>query len=144
MSERTIPTERFGEIGVADEAIISLPDGLLGFVTLTEVALVPVDEDGLFMWLQAVDDPSLAFLGVQPWTFFSDYEPVLGDVDQAALALEDASDAIVICLLTSFDDPPRFTANLLGPVVINRTTRTGRQVVLDADMPTRAPMPTTN
>jgi flagellar assembly factor FliW len=141
VADRTIRTDRFGAISVAQEAIIELPDGLLGFVTLTAVALVPVDDDGVFTWLQSVDDPATAFLGVTPWTFFPDYQPVLGDLDQAALGLEEPGQAIVFCLVTGHDDPPRFTANLLGPVVINRDTRVGRQVVLDADLPTRAPLP---
>jgi flagellar assembly factor FliW len=141
VADRTISTGRFGEVTVSEEAVIQVPDGLLGFVQLTELVLLPVDEDGLFTWLQAVTDPATAFLGVTPWTFFPDYEPALSDVDQDALGLDDAEDAIVFCLLTSHDDPPRFTTNLLGPVVINKATRVARQVVIDADLPTQAPLP---
>ena len=144
MPSRVLSTERFGDIEIDTDDIIDLPDGLLGFVTVDQVALVPVDDDGLFFWMQAVDDPRVAFLVLTPWPMFPDYAPEIDEADQAALELEDAGDALVFCLLTSHDEPRRFTANLLGPVVVNRRLRRGRQVVLDADLPTQADLPVTS
>ncbi len=141
MAELVVRTERFGEVRVDEDQVIDLPDGLLGFVAMTTAVLVPVDDDGLFFWLQSVDDPALAFLVLTPWPLFPDYAPELSDADQAALDLADASDALVLCLVTSHVEPRRFTANLLGPVVVNQRRRLGRQVVLDADLPTRAELP---
>lgn len=141
MASRVLTTERFGELTVDTDDVIDLPDGLVGFVTLDQVVLVPVDDDGLFFWLQAVNDPRLAFLVLTPWPLFPDYAPELSEVDQASLELEDAADALVFCLLTSHDEPRRFTANLLGPIVVNKRLRRGRQVVLDADLPTQADLP---
>lgn len=142
MATRTVITERFGELTIDDDDVIALPDGLLGYVALDEVILLPVDADGLFFWMQAVGDPALAFLVLTPWPLFPDYEPELDEVDTAALELDDAGDALVLCLVTSHAEPRRFTANLLGPLVINQRTRRGRQVVLDADLPTQADLPT--
>jgi len=136
-----VPTDRFGELTVDPGDVIEFPDGVVGFAMVTRVIAVPVNDDGLFWWLQAVDDPRLAFLAVVPWAFFADYEPVLPADVQDRLGLDDADDALVYCLVTIHDDPRRFTANLLGPVVVNRRRRLGRQVVLDADLPTRAELP---
>lgn len=142
MGTRVLLTERFGEVTVDDDKVFELPDGLLGFVEMTAAVLLPVDEDGLFFWLQAVDKPDLAFLVLTPWPLFPDYDVSLSDVDQAALEMSEAGDALVFVLLTVHDDPRRFTANLLGPIVINQDLRRGRQVVLDADLPTQAELPT--
>lgn len=136
-----VPTDRFGELTVDPGDVIEFPDGLVGFAVVTRAIAVPVNDDGLFWWLQAVDDPALAFLAVVPWAFFADYEPVLPADVQDRLGLDDADDALVYCLVTIHDDPRRFTANLLGPVVVNRRRRLGRQVVLDADLSTRAELP---
>lgn len=141
MVGRTISTTRFGEVEIDDDEVVELADGLLGFVQMTSMVLLPVDQDGMFFWLQAAEKPDLAFLALVPWAMFPEYDLVLNEVDQEALDLHDAADALVLCLLTSHDDPPRFTANLLGPVVVNQRTRRGRQVVLDADLPTQAELP---
>lgn len=138
---RTVPTDRFGELTVDEGEIIRFPDGLVGFATFVEAVLIPVDDDGLFFWLQAAHDPALAFLATVPWTFFPDYEPELASSVQDSLGLVEPSDAMVLCLVTIHDEPRRFTANLLGPVVVNQRTRVARQVVLDHDLPTRAELP---
>jgi len=141
MAERQISTTRFGDIAVDDSTIIDFPEGLLGFVAFDQAVLLPIDPDGLFLWIQSVTDPALAFLVLTPWPLFKDYELALLELDQDALGLEEASDALVFCLLTSHDEPRRFTVNLLGPLVINQALRLGRQVVLNADLPTRAELP---
>jgi len=141
VATQLVHTDRFGDLTVDETDVIALPDGLVGFAQVDWVIAVPVNDDGLFWWLQAVDDPALAFLTVVPWAFFGDYEPVVPEDAQARLELDDPGDVLVYCLVTIHDDPRRFTANLLGPVVINRRRRLGRQVVLDADLPTRAELP---
>lgn len=141
MSQRQISTTRFGDVTVADDEIVHFDDGLLGFVGFEQAVLLPIDPDGLFFWIQSVTDPALAFLILTPWPLFPDYELALLELDADALELDDASDALVFCLLTSHDEPRRFTVNLLGPLVINQALGRGRQVVLNADLPTRAELP---
>ena len=133
-----IESEQLGAVEVDDSKVLSFPDGLLGFPDIGRFALVDAGDDATYFWLQALDDPQLAFLAAVPWAFFPEYEPVLSDSDQEALGLTDAADAMVLCLLTIGDDA--VTANLLGPLVVNAVTRVGRQVVLDGDLPTRAPL----
>ena len=136
-----VETTRFGEVACDDDEVISFPDGLVGIDDIAEMVLLPVDPDGLFSWLQSLTDPALAFLAMTPWPVFADYEPELGEVEQRALGLDDAADAIVLCIVTSHDDPRRFTANLAAPVIINQRNRVGRQVVLAGEHPVRAELP---
>jgi flagellar assembly factor FliW len=134
-----VDSERLGPIEVADESVIELPAGLLGFETCHRFALIPADDVGAYVWLQSIDDPTLAFLAVVPGFFFPDYAPELPDEDAAALELESDADAQVLALVTISDDA--VTANLMGPVVLNVSTRQARQVVLtDPPWPTRAPL----
>jgi flagellar assembly factor FliW len=134
-----IESEQLGAVEIDESKVLSFPHGLLGFPDITRFALVDAGDDGTYFWLQAVDDPHLAFLAAVPWAFFPDYEPELSDSDQDALALTDAHDAMVLCLLTITE--AAVTANLLGPLVVNAVTREGRQIVLgDSDYSARAPL----
>lgn len=134
-----IESDQLGAVEVDETKVLTFPDGLLGFPDVTRFALLDAGDDGTYFWLQSLEDPQLAFLSAVPWAFFPDYEPELSASDQDALELTDAHDAIVLCLLTITDDA--VTANLLGPLVVNAVTRTGRQIVLgDSDYTTRAPL----
>jgi flagellar assembly factor FliW len=136
-----VVTERFGELDVEDDRVLDFPDGLPGFSEATRFALVPVTGNEAFFWLQSVDDPALAFLSAIPWPFFPDYEPEVPDADQEALGLTTPDDVLVLCLLTIRREERQVTANLMGPLVVNQLTRTGRQIVLaDSDYPLQAPL----
>jgi flagellar assembly factor FliW len=145
-----VESEKLGEIEVDETKVLTFPHGLLGFDDMRRFALVDTHDSGLYYWLQSLDDPGLAFLTAVPWPFFPDYEFELPDADRDALGLVEPDDSsagdaptMVLCLLTvDHDDDQRdITANLLGPLVINSTTRVGRQVVLvDGDFTTRAPL----
>lgn len=131
-----IESDQLGTVDVDESKIVSVPDGLLGFPDVVRFAVVDAGDDATYFWLQAVDDPQLAFLAAVPWAFFPDYAPVLSDADQEALGLTRPEDAALFCLLTITDDA--VTANLLGPLVVNTATGIGRQVVLgDSDYSTR-------
>jgi flagellar assembly factor FliW len=124
-----IESERLGDVEVDDSKVMTFADGLLGFPEARRFALVDAGDDGTYFWLQSLDDPQLAFLAAVPWAFFPDYEPELSLSDQEALGIADPSEVLVFCLLTITDEA--VTANLLGPLVVNATSRHGRQIVLD-------------
>lgn len=146
MTTIRIEGTRLGDLTVDSEDILSFPDGLPGFPGSHRYVLVDAgdEEPAVLWWLQSVDEPEVAFLCAAPWPFFPDYAPELPDTEAEDLELTDPADALVLVLLTVHrDDPagPSVTANLLGPVIVNRRTRVGRQVVLaDSDWPLRAPL----
>jgi flagellar assembly factor FliW len=128
-----------GDVDAEQLATLSFPHGLLGFEDHTAFAVVPVDDDGVYSWLQSLSDPELAFLATSPHYFFADYSPDVNDSDLEELDLRDALETLLLCLLTIREDA--ITANLLGPVVVNTRTRVARQVVLsDARWSTREPL----
>lgn len=134
-----IHSERLGEVDCEESSSLSFPAGLLGFESETSFAIVPVDDDGVYSWLQSTGDPSLAFLVTSPHFFFADYEPEVNDAEVAELDLRDPSETLLLCLLTI--DGDALTANLMGPLVVNTRTRVARQVVLnDARWGTREPV----
>ncbi len=136
-----IHSDRLGPIEVDEASTIEFEDGLLGFEQHRRFALVAADESGAYTWMQSVDDAALAFLVVVPGFFFADYSPDVPDADVAALGITERTPTQVLCLVTLSD--AGITANLLGPVIVNLTTRHARQVVLtDGRWTTREPLGT--
>lgn len=121
-----IQTARFGTINVADNKILHFPHSIPGF-TEREFALLRVEEHLPFMWLQAVHDPDLAFVIVDPYLFFPEYAPVVGEGDRLFLEL---TDEVMVFSIVSIQE--EITLNLLAPVVINPHRNRGKQVILEA------------
>ncbi len=139
MTAVLVESARLGQLEMDEAAIIELPAGIMGFPDLHRYALIAADGDGLYSWLQSLDDPTLAFLAVVPAPFFPDYAPVISDEDCRRLELLDPSEAQLLCLVTV--EAGSVSANLLGPIVLNVTTRTARQVVVaDSRLTTREPI----
>lgn len=133
-----ITTSRFGEIEFRDEAILTIPSGIIGFQQSTRYVVLDHDREAPFKWLQSLDDPTLAFVIMDPVLFKPDYKPAFEPSDLAELGHPSEADRIVFVLMTvPAGDPDRITANLRAPVVVNEPTRVARQIVLREDLPTR-------
>ncbi len=126
-----VESAQFGTLEVADDDIVVFDGGLLGFPRARRFVVIEADRDG-YVWLQSIEEVELSFLATRPWDFFPDYEFELDDDDQDGLEITSLEDADVLCLLSIHDqaDGMSITINLLGPLVVNATTRRGRQVVL--------------
>ncbi len=109
-------------------AIITLPLGLLGFEQTKRYMLIADPDEAPFMWLQMVDEPRKSFIVIQPNTFLEKYEPELSDEDVRFLGLTNPEDAVVLNIVT-VRGQNNATVNLKGPIVINRNTLIGKQVV---------------
>ena len=124
-----IDTTRFGTIEIAEESIVHMPEGMLGFESARRFVLLEDRPDTAFKWLQAVDEPALAFIVVNPMEFFPHYEIELTDEQAESLDLGDPCDAAMLTTVTIGNDG-MVTTNLLGPVVMNSRTLQARQFVL--------------
>ncbi|PPK66465.1 flagellar assembly protein FliW [Actinokineospora auranticolor] len=109
-----------------------------GFPDHREFVLVAVAEDGPLFALRSVDDPDLRFLVVPPAPFFPDYAPQVGTQVLEQLGTEDPADLLVLLVVTASGSVGDATANLLAPVIVDRSTRRAAQVILEEDQPIRA------
>ncbi|HYG33637.1 MAG TPA: flagellar assembly protein FliW [Clostridia bacterium] len=128
---------------VRQESVIELPLGLLGFETIKKYLLISAPEDAPFHWLQVLDDPGLAFLVLSPFEVMPDYGMNLSDEDVAFLKVSSPADVLVFNIVT-LHPGGRATINLKGPIVLNRVTLVGKQVVLvnAAQYSLQHPLPT--
>ncbi|MCC8167047.1 MAG: flagellar assembly protein FliW [Planctomycetes bacterium] len=125
-----VKTSRFGEKEVPDEALITFPEGVIGFRDCTGYVMFECSDDGLFKWLQSVDRPDLAFVICEASAIVSNYQILIGEKERQILKLERAEDAVVCLILVIPQDPMDATANLFGPLVMNTETRLGMQMVI--------------
>ncbi len=115
-------------------ATLEVPTGLVGVPEAQQFSLTRWGgEDSPYALLRALDAEDLAFVVVPPSVFFPDYAPVVDDDLVAHLELTDADDAVVLVIVTVGDPVERSTANLLGPIVVNRHTHRAAQAVLSPD-----------
>ena len=126
----TVPTTRFGEIEVEQQFIIDFPKGILGFEDKHHFVLIDQPEYSPFMHLQSLDDPSLAFTVVNPRLVFPHYKVQIDRQEIVELDARNLDDIITWVIVTVPADATRMSANLQGPVLVNRQNNRGKQVVL--------------
>jgi flagellar assembly factor FliW len=122
-------TKAHGEIEVDDRQKISFPDGILGFEGLKDYVLFDAAQPP-FYWLQSLDRVEIAFVLIEPIIFRPDYSPDVNPEELAEIGIASKEDLLVFAIVTiPAEDSKRMTANLQGPLVINRKTRVGRQCI---------------
>ncbi|MDD4156807.1 MAG: flagellar assembly protein FliW [Candidatus Cloacimonetes bacterium] len=126
-----IYTTRFGEIEVNDNTVITFPSGILGFPDVKNYVLLDVDESSPLKWMQSTEEPSLAFVVIDPNLFKADYVINAHRSDLKDIEVEKAEDVVVLVLVTVPREPSRMTANLKGPVLINVKNNKAKQMIVD-------------
>lgn len=131
-----IETTRFGQretLAIDEGCLFSFPDGLPGFDQVQVYALLEDDRCLPLRWLQAIDQPEVCFILVDPWLVLESFEVELGRRDLASLRIAEPDQAEVHAILAIRDQGASVTANLKAPIVLNRSCRLGRQIILADD-----------
>jgi flagellar assembly factor FliW len=109
-----------------------LPQGLVGFAEYQRAELLYLPDHLPFLWMKLhgpVDH--LHFIVIEPGGIVLDYEPELFEGDAERLGLTSPAEAMILNVVTlGRQNPVVATANLIGPIVVNRRTRIGRQLVI--------------
>ena len=129
---RKVQTVRFGEIDVDEKTIVHFENGIPAFDEEHEFLIIPYDEESPYVFLQSLTTPDLAFLMTVPFVFFPDYEFEINDDAMKELGIRQQDDLLIFVLLTLPGGRVQdMTANLMAPVVVNKSNMRARQVVLD-------------
>ncbi len=123
-------TTRFGQLHLGGDERIEFPAGILGIPQFRDYCVVNPADDLLILWLQSVNDPTLAFPILEPRIFYPDYRVQVTSVDRQELQLESLRDAAVYCIVTIPADITAMTANVKAPIVMNRRRQLGKQIIL--------------
>ncbi len=125
-----IETKTMGKVEISDEQLIKLPAGLFGFTDYHGFALIDCHVKPL-IWMQSLEDKDLAFLLLDPFIVCPDYEADIDDSELSKLGISDPADVLLMSIITVPNDGSHITANLRGPLVINKKSHEGMQVILD-------------
>jgi flagellar assembly factor FliW len=125
-----VQTERFGEIEVREEDIIKFERGLPGFENSKLFTLIGVEEHAPFIYMQSLDQSQLVFIVVDPFEFFPQYEFDISDRVTEELAITSQEQATIRVIVSIKGNLESATANLVAPIVINKSSNLGKQVVL--------------
>ena len=128
----TIKTKPFGTIDVDERQYIEFPYGILGFENLKHYVLLDAEQQP-FYWLQSADVQDIAFVLINPYLFRPDYTIDVPDEDLDEIDINDPKDALVLAIVTIPENQSKMTANLQGPIIINRNARIGRQSITLSD-----------
>ncbi|OES46051.1 flagellar assembly protein FliW [Domibacillus iocasae] len=125
-----IKTKYHGEKEIKQEDILTFSSGVPSFENEKKFVLLAFPDNNIFYALQSVSTPDLSFVVTDPFSFFIDYNVKIDDATIDALAIEKEEDVTLLNILTVRDPFEETTANLQAPVVINKKTRSGRQLIL--------------
>lgn len=125
-----IRTLSFGEIEIPENKILYFKEGLPGFPNHHRFAVLSFDDLKPFAYLQALDEPPVAFLVIDPFLVVAEYRMDLSDPDLADLASTDPAEITVYAVATVPEDPWNATVNLFAPIVVNEKNKSGRQFLL--------------
>jgi flagellar assembly factor FliW len=112
--------------------VFFMPEGLIGLSDYKKFELIVDPESLPFVVLRCIEGDEIQIPAVEPIGLVEHYRLEVGDADAEALGLVGAdSNPLILNVATikSFD-PQKVTINLSAPILINRRTRVGKQVVL--------------
>lgn len=110
---------------------IVLPHGIIGFGHCRSAELLYMPDHLPFLWMKLAGPEPVQFIVIEPGGIIANYEPEIFDEDAQQLDLRDPAEAMILNIVTlRRQQPVEATVNLVGPVVVNRRTRIGRQLVI--------------
>jgi flagellar assembly factor FliW len=131
--EMSVSTMRFGVVSFSDQGVISFERPMPGFEKARRFILIEHDKEGVFKWLQSVEDPNLAFLVTNPNLFKPDYSAPIGRAQMDCIGAKDELEVTTLVMVCVSHSTGQVTINLKGPLVLNQRTMKAMQLIVDRD-----------
>jgi len=122
--------QHLGVISYHEDEVITFPLGLLGFLKFKQYLLWQKSESDPMVWMVSVENPELTFPLLDPKHFCPDYNPNITKRDLNELSAENPQSLRMYSIVTVQQDARTATANLSGPILVNRERKIGKQLVL--------------
>ena len=114
---KVIESVRFGELELADEALVEFPLGLIGLPG-SGYALLDVSPESGIRWLHSTEDPALALPVLDPRAALPGFELAVGVEERQRIGTEDLDQTQVYVTVRASPDPAQSTVNLRAPLVL--------------------------
>ena len=124
-----IETKAFGTVEADERQKVTFPQGLYGFEDFNEFVIMDAEHQP-FYWLQSTEGKDVAFILINPFLFRPDYEVNISNEEMDGIGITSPEKALIFVIVTIPPDGSPMTANLQGPLIINRDTMIGKQAIL--------------
>ena len=127
---QSVNTKAYGIIEVDERQILHFPFGIFGFESLKDFVLLDAVQQP-FYWLQSLDVKETAFVLINPRVFRKDYELEIlpGDLEEIDLSDGKDENALIFAIVTIPENQQKMSANLQGPIIVNKDLKIGRQSI---------------
>ncbi|MFH1460673.1 MAG: flagellar assembly protein FliW [Candidatus Omnitrophota bacterium] len=106
------------------------PEGIIGFEEYKDYSIKKDKSKEPFYWLESDNNPEVSFIVIDPEEFYPNYKVILSDADKLALETDDIEQCQVLSIVSVPQGSDKITANLLAPILINKETKAGKQIIL--------------
>ncbi len=103
---------------------------IFGFEEYSKYELREIEENDNLYLLQSLDKEEIGFIVLDPFTIYKDYEFIINENDKNILKLKSFEETLVLNIVTVGKDVENTTVNLKAPIIINISTRIGKQIIL--------------
>ncbi|GAB3056929.1 flagellar assembly protein FliW [Virgibacillus ainsalahensis] len=134
-----LQTKYVGEVEIETSKIIQFTQGLPGFIDETEFVLIDLQNNPVFQVLQSVHSVDTAFIVTNPYHIYQDYSFDIDDKLLKSLDIKTEKDVVIRSIVTLKNPFQTSTINLKAPIIINPSSKKGKQYILNRDdLPSKA------
>lgn len=129
-----VETKIFGEVEIADDKIITLEKGIIGFPDLKHFALIHNVErkDARVAYMVSMEEPAFALPVIDPLVVKEDFNPIVDDDYLKPLGELDPEEMLVLVTLTvPRNNVKAMSVNLKAPIIVNAKERKACQIILE-------------
>jgi flagellar assembly factor FliW len=123
-----IETSRFGPLDLEEDVFIEFPWGIPGFEQVKRYVLLE-HRQGPFQWMQAVDEPDLAFVVCHSEAMGVRY--TVPREKAAPIGIENWQDLVVLVMVSFNREQQKISPHWSGPLLFNSASRVGCQWSMD-------------
>ncbi len=133
-------TRLFGEIDIAEDKIIKMEQGIIGFPNMKNFTLIYDLEKGekdAIKWFQSMDEPEFAMPVMEPQILVEDYNPSVSEEVWNTLGDITPENSLILATVTIPSEIEKISINLKAPIIINMDTKKANQIIVEDDYPVK-------
>lgn len=133
-------TRLFGEIDIAEDKIIKMEQGIIGFPNMKNFTLIYDLEKGekdAIKWFQSMDEPEFAMPVMEPQLLVEDYNPSVSEEVWNTLGDITPENSLILATVTIPSEIEKISINLKAPIIINMDTKKANQIIVEDDYPVK-------
>jgi len=123
-------SKHHGVVNYSEEDIIFFKNGLPGFEYLKKFIVFPLKDNDSFSIIHSIEE-DVGIILISPFIVKENYEFKLEENILEELKIKEPNEVMVYTTVTLNSNIEKITTNLKAPIVINRFSKLGKQIIID-------------